>query len=153
MRPLLEGYVPMLVNKYPKDAKLAFLSTLGNILPKQEKHNEEMLRRGKERRNSDNRGRLDRTALPLDILNNASLQLPIHNTHLRSKRGGRLPLGAGPRSGLFHHLINLLKSKTLRLRNKEVGVNAGACAQATPDKEDLIICKRLEEKKSYFLCH
>jgi hypothetical protein len=66
-----------------------------------------------------------------------ALQLSVHNAHLRSKCSGRLPSRAGPWGGLFHHLIDLLKSKTLGLRNKKVGVNSGACAQSTPDEEDL----------------
>lgn len=54
-----------------------------------------------------------------------------------SKGAVRLPLGGSARSSLFHHLVNLLKGKTLGLGDEEVGVDKGAGAQRTPDEEHL----------------
>jgi len=47
-----------------------------------------------------------------------------------------LPLGGGSRSRLGKHLVNLLQSKTLGLRDHEVRVDKGASAETSPNEED-----------------
>lgn len=63
--------------------------------------------------------------------------LLLSETHLRRKGAVRLPFGGCPRRGLLHHLVHLLKGKTLGLGNKEVGVDKSAAAQGAPDEEHL----------------
>lgn len=57
--------------------------------------------------------------------------------HLRREGGVRLPLAAGTRSGLLKHLVDLLKGKTLGLRNEEVGEKEGDAAETAPHEEDV----------------
>ena len=49
---------------------------------------------------------------------------------------GWSPLGGGSWGSLLHHLVNLLKSKTLGLGNEQVGVDEGGSAESSPDEED-----------------
>lgn len=41
--------------------------------------------------------------------------------HIGGEGGGWLPLGGGAGGGLLQHLVDLLKGKTLGLRNEEEG--------------------------------
>lgn len=53
------------------------------------------------------------------------------------KRRVRHPLGAVARCRLGHHLVDLLKGKTLGLGHQEVGIDEAAAAQAAPDVKHL----------------
>lgn len=64
-------------------------------------------------------------------------RLLIGKTHFIGEGGVGLPLGRGAGSGLLHHLIDLLQSQPLGLRDEEVGVNKGAGAERAPDEEHL----------------
>ena len=48
----------------------------------------------------------------------------------------RHPLGTRTGSRLLHHLVDLLKRETLGLRDQEVGVDKGGCAESAPHEED-----------------
>ena len=83
------------------------------------------------------RDRLEDTSLALDVLDNLGVKLvTLLHTNGRGKGLVWLPLGRGTWSGLLHHFVNLLESKTLGLWDEEVSVDKGACAQTTPDEED-----------------
>ena len=58
-------------------------------------------------------------------------------THFGREGAMRSPLGRGTGRGLFHHLVHLLKSETLGLRDQEVRVHKSAGAQRAPDEEYL----------------
>ena len=45
------------------------------------------------------------------------------------------PLGGSARSGLFEHTVNLLKGKTLSLRNEKVCVNEAQSTEGSPNEE------------------
>ncbi len=53
-----------------------------------------------------------------------------------SKCFAGLPLGRSARRGFLKHLVDLLKSKTLCLRDEEVGVDECAGTETTPHEED-----------------
>merc|ERR1712113_425267 len=75
---------------------------------------------------------LEDRALALNILSDVGLKLL--TLHHRAGVGGSWsPLGGGTRGSLLHHLVDLLKRKTLGLRNQEVGVDECASAQTSPE--------------------
>merc|ERR1712072_1014897 len=79
---------------------------------------------------------LEDRALALNILSDVGLKLlTLH--HRAGVGGGWSPLGRGTGGSLLHHLVDLLKRKTLGLRNQEVGVDECASAQASPNPEDV----------------
>lgn len=57
--------------------------------------------------------------------------------HLGGEGGLGLPLGGSARSGLLHHLVDLLQGETLGLGNQEVGVDESAGTERAPDVEHL----------------
>lgn len=66
-------------------------------------------------------------SLPLEDLTTA---------HGLGKGGMGLPLGRVAGGGLLHHLVDLLQRQSLGLRDQEVRVDKGACAETSPDEED-----------------
>lgn len=50
----------------------------------------------------------------------------------------RLPLGGGTRSSLLQHLVDLLKGKTLGLRDEEVCEQERDAAKATPHELQIV---------------
>jgi len=58
------------------------------------------------------------------------------HAHIAGEGGVRNPLRGGTGRGLLHHAVDLLKRKTLGLRDEEVGVDERAGAETTPDEED-----------------
>jgi hypothetical protein len=80
---------------------------------------------------------LDRTT-PLNVLHDFGIESSLLcQTHLRSIRSMRLPLGRVDRGSLFHHAVNLLQRQTLGLVDKEVRIDEAERAERTPDEEDL----------------
>lgn len=75
-------------------------------------------------------------ALALNIHDDVLVKSAVAHAHLAGEGVGGDPLGGSARVGLLHHLVDLLKSKTLGLRDDEVGVDEGAGAETTPDEED-----------------
>jgi hypothetical protein len=57
--------------------------------------------------------------------------------HLGSEGAVRLPFARGARSSLLKHLVDLLKGKTLSLRNEEEGEEEGDAAETAPHEEDV----------------
>lgn len=74
---------------------------------------------------------LDSGATALDVLDDRLVEVAAS-----SEGGAGLPLGGGTGGGLLQHPVDLLKGQTLGLRDKEVGIDEGAGAQAAPDEED-----------------
>ena len=74
---------------------------------------------------------LDSGATALDVLDDRIVEVAAS-----SEGGAGLPLGGGTGGGLLQHPVDLLKGQTLGLRDKEVGIDEGAGAQAAPDEED-----------------
>ena len=79
---------------------------------------------------------LEDTGLPLYVHENFLVELAVRRGDLGGKSLVRYPFGGGPGGGLLHHLVDLLQRQPFGLRDEEVGVNEGRCAQATPDEED-----------------
>ena len=81
---------------------------------------------------------LDDGALALDVLNDLWVECSlIGKTHLSGEGGGWLPSLGGSWGCLFHHLVDLLKRKTLGLVDKEVSVDDATEAKSSPKEEDL----------------
>lgn len=82
-------------------------------------------------------GYLEDGALALDVLGDVRAKLgAVLHAHLGGVGGVRLPLGRSARGGLLHHLVDLLKGKTLGLRDEEEGVDECTSAKASPNEED-----------------
>lgn len=61
----------------------------------------------------------------------------LRHTHVLRKGAVRHPLAGRSRSALLQHLVNLLKRKTLRLRDEEVREQERDTAQRSPEEEHL----------------
>ena len=83
---------------------------------------------------TDYAGRLEGGAPALDVLDLGVKLAILHGS--RGEGGGRLPASRGTGSGLLHHLVDLLKGKTLGLRDEEEGVDECTSAKASPNEED-----------------
>jgi len=62
---------------------------------------------------------------------------PFGHTHFLAESGMWLPCGRGTSSRLSKHVIDLLEGQSLSLGDEEVGVDESACAQTTPNPEDV----------------
>jgi hypothetical protein len=63
------------------------------------------------------------------------LEVLLDEVHLRSEGAVRLPLAAGAGRSLLKHLVYLLKSETIGLRDEEVGKEERNAAESTPHEE------------------
>ena len=73
----------------------------------------------------------------LDVLDDLGVESTLlGDTHLSSEGGGGLPASRVAGVGLLHHLVDLLKSKTLGLVDEEVSVDEASSAERAPNEED-----------------
>lgn len=78
------------------------------------------------------------TAFVFYFSNVASLQSTVAlNAHLGGKGRGWTPFCARSRCRFFQHLIDLLEGQAFGFWYQEIGVDTGACAETTPNEEDL----------------
>ena len=71
-----------------------------------------------------------------DVLSSGGdLNVLLGKVHLSREGAVRLPLVGGTGSALLEHLVDLLESKTLCLRDEEVGEEEGDAAKTTPHEE------------------
>lgn len=61
----------------------------------------------------------------------------LSQVHLASESGVGLPLAGGAGSALLKHLVDLLESETLGLRDEEEGEDEGDAAETAPHEEDV----------------
>jgi len=64
-----------------------------------------------------------------------NLNVLLVEVHVRGKGAVGLPLARSTGCGLLQHLVDLLKGKTLGLRNKEVCEEEGDAAKTAPHEE------------------
>tara|TARA_R110002003_G_scaffold1113_3_gene22427 strand:- start:16067 stop:16372 length:306 start_codon:yes stop_codon:yes gene_type:complete len=74
--------------------------------------------------------------LGTDVLER-DLDVLLTKVHLSRKRAVGLPVARGAGSSLLKHLVDLLESKTLGLRDEEVGESEGDAAESAPHEEDV----------------
>jgi hypothetical protein len=80
------------------------------------------------------KGYLNSFRLSTDVV---ELDVLLGEVHLVGEGRVRLPLARGAGSGLLQHLVDLLKGKTLGLRDEEVGEEEGDAAKTTPHEEHI----------------
>lgn len=84
----------------------------------------------------DGRGILSSGDSTLLVVANGGFNLGLSQTHLVRKGVMRLPLGTSHGGRLLKHLVDLLQTQTLGLRNDEVGEQDTQEEGTAPDKKD-----------------